>query len=84
MQVQENYRGQPMAANASIKIGGARISGFLATVTGTLTVTDADSTVTVNTLPVTAGVYTPLPLFFNTSMGGTVALAGGAAGTLFL
>jgi hypothetical protein len=77
------FRGQAMAAGSSAKIGGHHIAGFLCTVSGTMTITDADGTVTVNALPVTAGVYVKIPLNFNTSMGGTVALTT-AAGTLFI
>jgi len=77
------FRGQAMAAGSSAKIGGHHIAGFLCTVSGTMTITDADGTVTVSALPVTAGVYTKIPLNFNTSMGGTVALTT-AAGTLFI
>jgi hypothetical protein len=71
-----------MAANSSYTIRGPNLGGFLATVAGTLTVTDADGTVTVSAVPVTAGAYVPLPFIFATSQGGTVQLAGGAAGTL--
>ena len=83
MQVKEHYRAQPMAAGDTVKIGGAHIAGFLATVDGTLSVTDADGTVLVDTLPVTAGNYVQIPLLFRTSAGGTVALTT-AAGTLFV
>lgn len=82
-QIQERYAAHPMAANASQKCG-AGIAGFLCTVAGTITVTDADGTVLVNALPVTAnGLFIRLPLLFRTSAGGSVTLAGGAAGTLF-
>jgi hypothetical protein len=82
MIVKEYYGAKPMGANATQNTGVA-IAGFLATVSGTLTVTDADGTVLVNAVPVTAGTYTRIPLLFNTSAGGKVTLAGGAAGTLF-
>lgn len=84
MNVRDFYRAEAMAANASTKTGGTHIAGFLPTVAGTLTVTDADGTVLVNAVPVTAGVYVKIPLQFRTSAGGTIALAGGAAGTLFV
>jgi hypothetical protein len=77
------FRPQAMAAGSSFKVGGHHIAGFLCTVTGTMTITDADGTVHVSALPVTQGTYTRIPLNFNTSMGGTVALTT-AAGTLFL
>lgn len=82
MASREHYNAKPMAANSERKVGN-NISGFLCTVAGTLTVTDADGTVLVNALPVTTGPFIRIPLFFNTTAGGTVQLAGGAAGTLF-
>lgn len=82
MLVKEYYGAKPMAANATQNVGVA-IAGFLPTVTGTLTVTDADGTVLVSAVPVTAGIFVRIPLMFNTSSGGKVTLAGGAAGTLF-
>lgn len=82
MQIQEHYNGKPMAANTSLNCG-AGIAGFLPTVSGTLTVTDADGTVLVNAVPVTAGIYVKIPLGFRSASGGSVTLAGGAAGTLF-
>lgn len=81
-QVKEHYNPKPMAANSSLNCG-ASVAGFLPTVAGTLTVTDADGTVLVAAVPVTAGVYVKIPLYFHTSSGGIVSLAGGAAGTLF-
>lgn len=76
----EHYNAKPMAANASIKT--AAVAGFLCTVAGTLTITDADGMVLLNAFPVAAGSFTRIPLFANTSAGMTVQLAGGAAGTL--
>lgn len=78
--VQERFVLLAMAANASA-IVGTQIGGFLATVSGTLTVTDANGSVIVNAVPVTAGVFTPLPFLLPTAKN-TVQLAGGAAGTL--
>jgi hypothetical protein len=82
-QVKAHYRPQPMAAGSSYQVGGIHLSGFLPTVTGTMTITDANGTVLVSALPVTAGIYVQIPLLFNTPMGGTVALTT-AAGTLFI
>ena len=82
MNVRERFRPQPVAANGSFAIKGPNLGGFLATVAGTLTLTDADGTVLVNAVPVAAGAYVPLPFVFATSQGATVQLAGGAAGTL--
>jgi len=80
-QVKEHYNPKPMAANSTAQVG-VSIGGFLCTVAGTLTVTDRDGTVLVNALPVAAGAFVRIPLLFNTTAGGTVTLAGGAAGTL--
>jgi hypothetical protein len=82
MIMKEYYGAKPMAANATQKVGVA-IAGFLPTVAGTITVTDADGTVLVNAAPIVTGQFVRIPLFFNTSAGGSVTLAGGAAGTLF-
>lgn len=80
-QIKEHYAAQPMAAGTSRKCGVA-IAGFLCTTSGTMTITDADGTVLVDALTVSAGTWTRIPLFFRTSAGGTVALTT-AAGTLF-
>jgi hypothetical protein len=83
MNVRERFRPQPMAINGTYVVKGVNLGGFLATVSGTLTITDnTTSTVLVNAVPVTAGVFTPLPFVFEASAGATVVLAGGAAGTL--
>lgn len=83
MATKEHYNAKPMGANASLPCG-ASIAGFLCTVAGTLTVTDADGTVLVNALPITAnGLFIRIPLLAHTSAGCVVSLAGGAAGTLF-
>lgn len=81
-QIKEHYTPKPIAANATVNVGPS-MAGFLCTVSGTLTVTDADGTALVSALPVTAGNFTRIPLLFNTTAGGTVTLASGAAGTLF-
>lgn len=82
MNVRERFRPQPMAADSNFIIRGPNVGGFLATVAGTLTLTDADGTVLINAVPVSAGIWTPIPFVFSSSQGATVQLAGGAAGTL--
>lgn len=84
MRVQESYTPYPLASNATYKIAGRNLSGFLAVTSGTLTVTDRNSRVLINAVPVTAGVYTPFPLMSDPLLDGTVVLAGGASGTLFI
>lgn len=81
--IKQYYRPQPMAANSAYSAATVHIAGFLATVAGTITITDADGTVQVNALPLTLG-FNNIPILLNTSMGATVQLAGGAAGTLLI
>lgn len=81
-QSKEQYNATPIAANGSFTAGVA-IAGFLCTVSGNLTITDALGNALVSALPVTAGQWTRIPLFFPSSAGGTLTLSGGAAGTVF-
>lgn len=81
MIVTEYYTGVLMGANTSLALTeGRRVGGFLCKVTGTITITNNGATV-VDAVPVTAGIYTPLPFEFPRP-GLVVTLAGGAAGTL--
>lgn len=89
MNVRERFNPVPMAANATYVVRGPSIGGFLAKTAGTITVSAANAlgttTVTyVDVVPVVAGVYLPIPLEFPTTSGGSVTLAGGASGTLFV
>lgn len=80
-----------MAADTSITPAATGMGGFLAKTSGTITVTAPDgssgssiSTITiVDAVPVTEGVFTPIPLVFPQS-GCTITLAGGASGTVFI
>ncbi len=83
MQVREQYTARPMEAGSSLTVGSSYMGGFLCTVAGTLTITDANGTVLVNALPVSAGAYIPIPIRFSSSAGGTVSLTT-AAGTLLV
>jgi hypothetical protein len=79
----EHYNAKPMGVNASQQCG-ASIAGFIATVAGTLTVTDANGTVLLNAFPITPAMgFVRIPLLSISSAGCVVSLAGGAAGTLF-
>jgi len=78
----EYYNARPMAADASTKIG-PHMGGFLATVAGTLTVTDSSGAVIVNALPVTLG-FNRIPIVLNFAADNVVQLGGGAAGTLLI
>lgn len=84
----EYYRGQPMAANSAYHVATSHMAGFLATVAGTMTVTDRSPTdgsnvALVTALPLVVG-FNRIPLLFQTTGGADVQLAGGAAGTLLI
>lgn len=79
--VQERYQPKPMAANSSLKVSKQSIGGFLCITSGTVSVEDYNGIVLVDKLPVTAGVYHPIPIYLG-QHGGEVVLAGGASGTL--
>jgi len=88
--VREAYSAQALAANTTTTIKSGYLAGFLAKVTGTITVTarndlgTADVTI-VDAVPVTAGTFTPIPLASTNNQNPiTVVLAGGAAGTIFV
>jgi hypothetical protein len=84
--VREQFAAVPLGVNATSDRGGANMGGFLAKTSGTITITskDANATVLVDAVPVTAGCYTPIPIQFQQSAGFIVTLAGGASGTLFV
>lgn len=78
--VQECYLARNIGANGTFQ-PNSFIAGFLAVTSGTLTLTDNQGNTLIAAVPVTAGVYTPMP-FFTGGVGATVTLAGGASGTL--
>ena len=78
----EYFNPRPMTANSSQKVG-SRIGGFLATVAGTLTVTDFNGAVILNALPVAVG-FNRIPMMLQYPADNVVQLAGGAAGTLLV
>jgi len=82
--VRERYRPQLIGVNGSYVIRAGQMGGFLAKATGTITVVDPNGTTLVDAVPVTAGVFTPIPAIFSTVEGATVTLASNAAGTLFI
>lgn len=83
MVVSERYTAQLLAANSTNTLNNNAIGGFLCKTAGTITVTTAIGRLVVDTFPVAAGVYYPMPFYLGGS-GGTVTLAGGASGTLAL
>ena len=90
--VREGFRPIAIGTNGSVVLGGGHIGAFLAKTSGTITITItvgtySGPTVTtiVDAVPVTAGIFTPIPAYFEPVQNGcTVTLAGGAAGTLFV
>lgn len=81
--VQERYQGLLMGVNAVVATPANSIGGFLCKTSGTITIVRGFSNpvTVVDTFPITAGVYYPMPFELG-SRGGTVTLAGGASGTL--
>jgi hypothetical protein len=88
MNVRQSFNPVLMGANASYNVRGDHVAGFLPKTAGTIAITGRDSTgltavTLVDAVPVAAGVYVEIPLKFPVT-GGTVTLAGGASGTLFI
>lgn len=83
MIVQERYKPILMTANSSYVLNTLNMGGFLANTDGNITVTAINGAVLVSAHPVTAGVYYPIPILLGNG-GATVALAGGASGTLLV
>ena len=82
MQVQERYTPQLLGVNATYAIRGASLGGFLAKTSGTLTIVTSSGATLVDAVPVTGGIYLPLPFALPSSEGAVVTLGGGASGTL--
>jgi hypothetical protein len=89
--VREGFKPISIGTNGTLVFSPAYLGGFLAKTTGTITITiqvggyTSVSTVTIlDAIPVTAGIYTPIPAYFTPVQNGcTVTLGSGAAGTLF-
>ena len=81
MIIKERYQPQPVGVNATVAISGESIGGFLCLTAGTVTLTSNQNGAVITALPVTAGVYVPLPFYLGVA-GGTFTTAGGASGTL--
>lgn len=85
--VRESFTPHPMDADTTLTVPAQAIGGFLAKTSGAISVAMKDANfadvIVVDEIPVTAGIYTPLP--FNTTSGTNeivVTLSGGASGTL--
>lgn len=86
--VRERFNPKPMAANATVNLTGAQMGGFLAKTAGTISITVKDAQgadlLVVDAVPLTAGIYTPIPIIVPAAAGMVVTLAGGASGTLMV
>lgn len=82
MIVQEYYHAVIVPPNATTIISptGIATAFFLCTVAGTISIARGDGVQKVNALPVSAGVYYPLPMLVGPNA--TITTAGGATGTL--
>lgn len=81
--VQESWSYKPLVASGQVAARDGQLGGFLCSTAGTVTVYDnaaATGNVMVANMPVTAGVYHPMPFSFTT--GCYFVLAGGATGTV--
>lgn len=84
--VQERYNPRAVGVNATARINDQSIGGFLAVTAGTLTLDIFNSVTGVQqnlftALPVSAGVYTPLPFYVGAN-GCVITLGGGASGVV--
>lgn len=79
--IQERYSPIVLGANGTAPITGSAVGGFLCTATGTITITRTVGGDLITAMPVTAGVYYPIPFYIGAT-GGTVTLATNAAGVL--
>lgn len=80
--VTETFRPQFIGANATVgNLKAGKMGGFLAVTSGTLSAVDVDGNTVLSGIPVTAGVYTPMPFFFETPIF-SFTTASGASGYL--
>ena len=74
-----------VGAGETVSITSDTVGGFLATATGTITITrnndNGTTTVVVNAVPVTTGLWTEIPFYLGKN-GGSVTSGAGAVGTL--
>lgn len=78
MLVQESFNPVPIAADGALNLTGSkRIAGFTADISGTITLT-INGVAVLTSMPVTAGVYTPMPYELTGTC--SLQLAGGARG----
>lgn len=79
---QERYTPSNLAINEVRTIYSDQVGGFLCKTSGAISINKIyGGALIVDTIPVTAGVYTPIPFFIGVT-GFIVTLTGGASGTL--
>lgn len=85
MKVDETYGYRKMIASAVLLgTGGGSIGGFLCTVSGSIKLSegvDGSGNIIVDTVPVTAGVFLPMPFAIAPGTAVYATLTGGAQGT---
>lgn len=85
MVYRERYTPLLIGVNSTVLLNVQSIGHMLPQTPGTITITrfndDGTTTVIVNAVPVTAGVYLPLPYYLGKN-GGSATTAAGASGTL--
>lgn len=81
--VQERYKTLQCPANATTAIVSNGCGGFLATVSGFISIITLGGVTRIPTVAVTAGVYLPMPFHLGVD-GGSITTSGGAAGVLFV
>ena len=85
MLVQERYTPVVVGVNTTVQYNSQQIGGFITVTAGTINIVDNNGTTVLSAMPVTAGVYYPLPMYLrNGSQNGTFTTAGGASGTLLV
>ena len=88
MSIKEAYTPIVVGVNATVKVTGLQVGGFLAKTAGTITVKNRRGVTIVDAVPVQAGVYVPLPFLLRggndsaTMVDSEFTTAGGASGTL--
>lgn len=75
----ETFRPAFCGVNSSIRGSTNTLGGFLALTTGTVTITDVEGNNLLAAVPVTAGIFTPMPFHFDTP-GKVFTTASGASG----
>ncbi len=85
MHVQERYTPIPVPVNTTLRVTSQALGGFVCSTSGTITIVRNDggnsTTTLLNAMPVTQGIYYPLPFYLG-QYGGTFTTAGGAIGLL--